>query len=323
MTGISAFRADDLRVKGRISVVMPCYNSEAHIDTAVQCVLQQTHSDVELIVIDDGSDDGTWHLLLRLVEQNPGRMKMLAQEHRGPYPARNLGLSHSTGEFVAFLDADDSWRQDCLEKLYRALNESTADIAYCGWQNVGHRSRNDPHIPPDYASGDLLEAFLRSCPWPIHAALVRYVVVQSLGGFSERLFTSMDYDFWLRTLTVTRKLVRVPEVLAYYHWHGAQISGNRRRQILNSIQVRHDFLAQNGKLVQHLPRARMRWLADGHLLRMAHQAYRRAELADSQQLFRLAAARRIGRLRDLPWLAAALLPSSAFRRIAASLVRWF
>ena len=73
--------------------------------------------------------------------------------------------------------------------------------------------------------------FVRTCPWPIHAALVKRNIVERLGGFSERRFASMDYDFWLRALAETQNIKRVPEVLAFYRWHNlGQISAVKWRQ---------------------------------------------------------------------------------------------
>ena len=85
--------------------------------------------------------------------------RCLEQRNRGPYPARNAGLRMATGEFVAFLDADDYWRKDCLERLHRALEENGGHIAYCGWQNVGERTGRE-FVPPRYEDGDPVAAFL-------------------------------------------------------------------------------------------------------------------------------------------------------------------
>jgi len=81
-----------------------------------------------------------------------------------------------------------------LEKLHGALVGARADIAYCGWQNVGEGVTSEPYVPPPYEQTDAIEAFLRTTPWPIHAALVKKAVVDQLGGFSVSRFSSMDYD---------------------------------------------------------------------------------------------------------------------------------
>ena len=116
----------------RISVVMPCYNAAPFVREAVECVMGQTRGDVELIVVDDGSTDASRDLLHTLAAAHAPRMQVLHQDRKGPYPARNLGLRHAGGSLIAFLDADDYLSPDCLEKLAAALDETDADIAYCG-----------------------------------------------------------------------------------------------------------------------------------------------------------------------------------------------
>jgi glycosyltransferase involved in cell wall biosynthesis len=215
-----------------VSIIMPCYNAEPYLREAVDSVLGQSYPNVELIVVDDGSTDRS----LDLLRAYGDRIKLLSQPNQGPYPARNHGLAHASGEYVAFLDADDWWSLDCLEKLHRTLVEHEADLVYCGWQNVGEGIQAAPFVPPEYEQEDPVAHFVRTCPWPIHAALIRRELVDRLGGFSERRYSSMDYDFWLRALALTRRIKRVPEVLAFYRWHHrGQISAVKWRQVLDAL----------------------------------------------------------------------------------------
>jgi hypothetical protein len=185
------------------SVVMPCFNARAFVEQAVRSALGQDYADVELIVVDDGSTDGSREVLARLAGEYAGRMTVLQQNNQGPYPARNAGLRHAQGSLVAFLDADDYWAPNCLDTLWRALRAAQADLAYCGWQNVGEGGPGkEPYVPPHYEAGDTVALFLKGCPWPIHAALMRRSVLEQVGGFSTRMFSSMDYDLWLRILAV-------------------------------------------------------------------------------------------------------------------------
>ena len=302
-----------------ISVIMACYNAAPYIEEAISSVLQQTVADAEVIVVDDGSTDDSTAIVSRLASDHPQQVQLKHQQHSGPYPARNLGLSLARGDFVAFLDADDWWREDCLETLMQALQDSLADLAYCGWQNVGDHNLNpEPHIPPAYEDGDPVEAFLTGCPWPIHAALVRRPVLEAVDGFSERLFSSMDYDLWLRILAHTDNIIRVPEVMAYYRWHGdGQISSTRWQQVLNAIQVRRDFVENYPDKVKHLTAETLYQLVDGQLLREAYRTYWSRDLANAQQLFRAAFTRRAWQLKDLKYVLPALLPSRLFRGIVS------
>jgi glycosyltransferase involved in cell wall biosynthesis len=304
----------DACVAGRISVIMPCYNAAAFVAEAIDSVLAQTHPDVELIVVDDGSSDGSLDIVRRYGEA----VTLLQQSRRGPYPARNAGLAVASGEFVAFLDADDLWRPDALEKLHAALVGQGAELAYCGWQNVGEGVSGEPFVPPAYEKGDAVALFLRSCPWPIHAALLKRSLVRTLGGFSERRFSAMDYDFWLRALAVTRKMVRVPEVLVTYRWHGAgQISAVKARQVLDALAVQNDFIAAHPQLVAHLPGSRLRELTEGRVLDEAFRAFWKRDLAAAHALFRHCARAGNFRLSQAPHVLSSLLPLPAFRWLVA------
>lgn len=307
----------------RLSVVMPCFNAAPYVQQAVECALGQHGVETELIVVDDGSDDGSADLLRALQARHGDRLVLLATRRAGPYPARNLALKHARGECIAFLDADDWWEPDFAASLLAALDAEGADVAYCGWRNAGLEGpRGEPYVPPDYGVGDPVVHFLETCPWPIHAALLRRPVVDALGGFSERLFASMDYDFWIRMLAVTRRMVRVPRVLAHYRWHGGgQISAAKARQVLHAWQVRRDFVAAHPQLVAHLPAAQRRALVDGPLLEQGRTLFWRRDLAEAQPLLREAL--RVGPwgLRDLPLLGAAQLPAGWFRRLVSALDR--
>src|SRR4051812_19981820 len=111
-----------------ISVVMPCFNAQRFVEQAVKSALDQDYGNVELIVVDDGSADGSRQILARLASEQPRRMTVLHQANRGPYPARNLGLRHARGSFIAFLDADDYWAKDCLRKLHGAIQSTQAEL---------------------------------------------------------------------------------------------------------------------------------------------------------------------------------------------------
>ena len=294
---------------------MPCFNAEAFIEEAVRSALGQSYRNIELIVVDDGSTDRSSEILSRLAEEFGGRLTVLSQGNRGPYPARNFGLSRARGDCIAFLDADDYWDPDFLVKLNRAVVENGADVAYCGWQNVGDASIDGkPYVPPAYELDDPVRDFLCACPWPIHAALVRKEIVQALSGFSERRFSAMDYDFWVRLLTVTRSIVRVPEVLAFYRWHGrGQISAVKWKQTIDAWNVRRDFVRKHRHLVGHLDRKTVNELVNGSLLTKAYTAYWRRELTTSFRLFRYVFVFGSWRPKDLKYILPALFPQRLYR----------
>lgn len=300
-----------------ISVVMPCFNAAPFIEDAMQSVLQQSYPHTELIVVDDGSTDGSTAIISRFATENPGRIVFLHQSHVGPYAARNHGLAHAHGNFIAFLDADDYWHPDALNRLHAALDATLADVAYCGWQEVGEAAvHTQPQIPPDYASVDATAHFLKACPWPINGVLIRRHLIDTLRGFSERRPTAMEYDLWLRMLASQPVAVRVPEVLAYYRRYprgDAHIP--RWRQVFDAISVREDFVRRAPLQVANLRRAERDALIYGSLLPEAYRCHWKRDTVSSRRLFRRAFRKADWKMRDLKYLLASFLPATVFQEL--------
>jgi glycosyltransferase involved in cell wall biosynthesis len=300
-----------------ISVVMPCYNAAPYVEEAITCLLQQTYPQVELIIVDDGSTDGSNAIIERLAASSPDRITVLHQANSGPYAARNFGLAHAHGNFVAFLDADDTWHPDALNQLHAAITESIADVAYCGWQNVGEGVANtQPHIPPNYAESDAVALFLQSCPWPINGVLVRRPLIDTLRGFSERLPTAMDYDLWLRMLATHPVVVRVPEVLSFYrHYPRGDAHIPRWRQVLDAIAVRETFVRHHPAHIAHLSRAERDARVYGSLLPEAYRCHWRRDTDSSRRLFRRAFRKSDWKARDAKYILASFLPAPVFKSL--------
>lgn len=299
-----------------VSVVMPCFNAAPFVREAVDSVLSQRHPNVELIVVDDGSTDASRDILRSYGK----RLTLLEQSNRGPYPARNLGLGHVRGEFVAFLDADDWWAPDFIDRLCAPLlTAPDAALAYCGWRNVGLAGpRGEPYVPPDYEADSKTARFLRAAaPWPIHAALTRKSVLDEVGGFDTDLPTCMDYDLWLR-IAMTRPIVRVPEVLAFYRHHDVgQITTAQWRQAENSWRVKRKFLREHPQFAAGLSADELRELIDGGLLRRGYDNYWQRDLVSARRIFRFALRVGAWRLTDLRYLLPALLPEALYLALIA------
>ena len=130
----------------------------------------------------------------------------------------------------------------------------------------------------------------------------------------------MDYDIWLRILGHTRNITRVPEVLAFYRWHGSgQISATKWKQVLDAIQVRQDFIRDHPELVKHISAEARYELVNGQLLKEAYRAYWKNDLVNARKLFRAALARGTWRTRDLKYLIPALLPGGLFRSLVRTI----
>jgi len=297
-----------------ISVVMPCYNAEPYVREAILSVLQQSYTSWELIIVDDGSTDGSTEIIEELARANPERIRLVYQSRIGPSAARNQGLAQAQGNFVAFLDADDYWHPDALAKLYAALIDAPADVAYCGWQHVGPLAENpQPQIPIDMDDKNTLEHFLKTCPWPINGVLIKRQLIDSLRGFSERRATAMDYDLWLRMLTQKPRLVRVPDVLAFYRHYARHDNGIPRwRQVFDSVGVRQDFVRHHIDIAGVLSPAKRRALVYDTLLSEAYRCHWRRNTQSSRRLFLRAFFKADWKMGDLKYMLASFMPGAIF-----------
>lgn len=111
-----------------VSVIIPSYNRGKTIVEAVQSVLNQTYTDLEVVIVDDGSSDNTREVIQNIKDN---RIKYFYQENAGACIARNNGIKFAKGDYIAFHDSDDIWRRDKLEKQMRVLLQSKADIVFC------------------------------------------------------------------------------------------------------------------------------------------------------------------------------------------------
>lgn len=297
-----------------ISIIMPCYNAVAHLPGSVGSVLAQTFASWELIAVDDGSSDDT---LAWLRAQTDARLRVHTHANCGVSATRNAGLALARGEYIAFLDADDTWAADFLEKMLAALQRRPdAVLAYCGWQNLGlPGGRGEPFVPPDYENGAKGETLFAGCRWPIHAALVKRAAVLATNGFDPALNNAEDYALWLRVAT-SAFIVRVPEVLAFYHFHGgAQASSNKARGALHHLRAQQHYLAQHPDFHAALGKSRARELMLGELLKRGYACYWERDLPAARQIFRAVTKQGYGTLSDWKYMLPAWLPESWHRRL--------
>jgi glycosyltransferase involved in cell wall biosynthesis len=290
-----------------ISIIMPCFNGGAHLAESLSSALGQTFSDIELIVVDDGSTDNTAEILSSVTDS---RLRVFTQKNQGVCAARNRGLSEARGEYVAFLDSDDTWEPTCLAKLYANLSTNAdAALAYCGWQNLGlPGGRGAPFVPPDYEGPSKLTDLFRNCRWPIHAALSRRSAIEDAGRFDERFVTSEDYLLWLK-MAMRHKFIRVPEVLAYYHFHGGQqATVNRGRMAYNHWLVQRDFLSRYPAVAEKFGSATINELMLGELLKKGLTLYWERDLHAARMIFRIVMRHGYGKWRQWKLMLPALLP---------------
>ncbi|MFZ0680873.1 glycosyltransferase family 2 protein, partial [Candidatus Binatus sp.] len=186
----------------RVSVIIPAYNAVATIGGTIDSVIAQTLQDFEIICVDDGSTDGT----LPTIRQYADRVRLIEQANSGPAAARNNGAHNSSGEYLAFLDADDIWTPQFLERSVAALDADPAlSLVYCNCALADSEGLpiDTSLVGNGFDHAPSLNELLTQL-WPImpSAALVRRAAYNACGGYRDALkgasFRFEDVDFWIK-----------------------------------------------------------------------------------------------------------------------------
>ncbi len=235
-----------------ISVIIPVYNGENTISETIESVLNQTISDFELIVINDGSKDSTLDIIASIQEP---RLKVFSYTNAGVAASRNRGFSHASGDFIAFLDADDLWTPDKLEAQLRALQENpTAAVAYSWTDHIDESSQFLSSGPHATLSGDIYANLLTGNFLSNGSnVLIRAQALAEVGGFDQSLTHAEDWDMWIR-LAARYHFVAVPLPQILYRVYANSASFNTAKIEAASLQVIKRAYTQAPKSLQHLKR---------------------------------------------------------------------
>lgn len=192
-----------------VSVIIPTFNRATVLGRAIDSVLAQTWSNLELIVVDDGSTDATPTILEQCKDS---RLKGLRQENKGVSAARNQGIAASSGQFIALLDSDDYWLP---QKLFRQVNFMRAsELSISQTEEIWIRNGVRVNPPGKYGklAGWFLEHSLELCLIGPSCVMLTRELWQELGPFDERLPACEDYSLWLR-VGLRHAVGLVPEAL--------------------------------------------------------------------------------------------------------------
>jgi glycosyltransferase involved in cell wall biosynthesis len=259
-------------MQASVSVVIPVFNRAALVVRALESVYAQSRTPREVIVVDDGSSDGTSEMVS---ERFPGAV-CLREKHRGVSAARNVGIRSARGDWIALLDSDDEWLPTKLERQLDALaRQPRFHLCHCDeiWMRDGRRVI--PRKRHAKSGGWIFEECLPLCAISPSSAMIRRSVFAELGLFDEELPACEDYDYWLRFCS-RHPVLYVDEQLVVKHGgHDDQLS--RRIWGLDRFRIR----------------ALIKVLEAGHLDERATVAARRV-LEEKARIF-AAGARKRGR----------------------------
>lgn len=233
-----------------ISVIIPAYNAEATIAQTIASVQKQTFTDLEIIVVNDGSTDRTLEVLQQISDP---RLKVFSYENSGVSVSRNRGIAQATGQYIALLDSDDLWTPDKLESQLTALQQnSKAGVAY-SWtyfmfENEKLSFVENSHYCEGNVYADLLLAnFLHSGSNP----LIRKEAVESIGLFDPAIKSVEDWDYYIR-LAKKWDFVLVPKPQILYRQHLSSISYNIEVMQQHCLELMEKTFATAPLELQHL-----------------------------------------------------------------------
>lgn len=213
--------------KGLVTVVIPNYNYAHYLGESVDSVLEQTYPDIEIIVVDDGSQDGS----PKVLESYRDKIRAVFQRNQGVSAARNNGAAAGKGEYIAFLDADDVWLPGKIERqVARFAADQTLGLVHVGVDEMDADGNSLLHRL-EGSDGDAVDDLLMLGRKGIlgggSGLMVPRTIFDSIGGFDTRLSTSADYDLFVQ-VALRHKVGFVPEILLRYRVHGSNMHGNVR-----------------------------------------------------------------------------------------------
>lgn len=225
-----------------ISVVMPAYNAEKTIAESIETVLKQTHENLELIIVDDASIDGTASIINTYARKNPQIRILRNTKNIGVAETRNKGIEAAKSDWIALLDSDDLWEPDKLERQIVLAYQEQAEIVYCSYDFIDEQgaSIKKPFIVPRTTNfKQMLSKSVISCSTALIAARI----------LKENLFDASfyheDYALWMRLLSIPVLAVGDTKVLMHYRQAAGSRNGNKRKAAIERWKVYRGYLGMS------------------------------------------------------------------------------
>ena len=213
--------------RGQVSIICPVYNTELYLEETIASVMQQSHIHWELLlVIDAKSSDQSLKLAQKWAYQEPRIRCLQSESNLGVAHNRNFGIQQAKGEFIAFLDSDDLWHPQKLEKQILFMKSQTLDFSYHSYQQMSEKGQILPLIrkaPPQVTYSDLLKTNSLGCL----TIMIRTAVLKQY-SFQPHL-PHEDFLLWLEILKQIPKAHGLNEILAYYRVLPHSRSGDKKR----------------------------------------------------------------------------------------------
>ena len=230
---------DELGDTPLVTVIMPAYNAEAFIEEAILSVVNQTVTDWELLVIDDGSCDRTREIAEKFAESDARIHIIVNEKNAGVANTRNRGFNISNGKYVALLDSDDYWKPCFLEKMIQRTKETGADIIYCSYELVNEQNQkvcNDFIVPVSTSFEESIVRSVITCS----TVLITSEIAKN-HNFPTNVYHE-DIALWFQLLRDGKNARGVSDVLAAYRQRGNSRSAGKLRSACRRWVIYRNYL---------------------------------------------------------------------------------
>ncbi len=227
----------------KFSTILSVYNGLPFLEEAIHSVLNQTFTDLELIIVDDGSEDGSGELSKKFAKRDT-RVQLLLKNHTGLSNSLNLGLNLAKGEYIARIDSDDKWHPEKLESQFEFLSNNKAiQLLGCSVRIIDSFGNTDSDMQVfnrnnQLTSPALLKEIIRNNVLCSSGIVYAANLLKTVGYYNLDYKTSMDYEYSIRILSAYPGYV-LKKVLLDYRMHKGMMSMKKRNEmILESIKIR-------------------------------------------------------------------------------------
>lgn len=209
----------------KVTVVLPVYNGEANVDKAIVSVLEQTYKNLELIIVNDCSTDGTINILEKYAKQD-SRIKIVNNQVNLKLPRTlNVGFAQATGEYYTWTSDDNLYKRNAIEKMVEALEiNSDFDMVYADYTNIDADdcTVSEAYLaePEQLLSGNVIGACF----------LYTKEIAKKVGEYDPNLFLAEDYDYWIRIWRMG-KILHIDDNLYYYRCHAGSLTETKKQMI--------------------------------------------------------------------------------------------
>lgn len=220
----------------KVSVIIPTYNRSELLKKAIESLENQSHQNFEIIIIDDCSTDDTAEVVRGMDDE---RIIYLRHDtNKGGSEARNTGIKQATGSFIGFLDSDDQWLPDKLERQLKQFEgQPDVGVVYTGVQVVDEHNQPTRKIVPAYKGGILPKLFESNCIDTTSSVLVKSEVLDQVQGFDASLPSCQDWDLYIRLAQVTKFDFVKESLVLFYHHSGERITTNKKSVLTGHMSI--------------------------------------------------------------------------------------